>query len=94
MLLYETRNIKVRHTRFSSELGRFPIGECIFCDILLGFPGGRIFFSGSFVVFPVDLILNPLANHAFCKNGADLVKYVLVDVSVGMERGRGSTERS
>ena len=66
------------------ELFRFPVGESSLCEIFLGFPGRGVFLASAFVVFPVDQVLDFLANSTLVQNSADLVIFLLVVFTVGM----------
>jgi hypothetical protein len=74
------------HTCLPGELYGFPVSEGSLCEILLGFPGWGVFLASAFVVFPVDLILDFLADNTLVKNSADLIVFVLVVITVGMGR--------
>ena len=75
-----------KHTNLLGELFRFPVGEGLLCEILLGFPGRSISLTSAFVVFPVDQVLEFLADNALLKNSADLVICLLVVITVRMGR--------
>jgi len=74
------------------ELFCFPVGEGSLCEILLGFPGRSVFLASALVVFPVDQVLDFLADNALFKNSAELVIFLLVVIAVRM--GRGWNNRS
>lgn len=86
MIIFRKMQRTARHTCLLGELFRFPVDECSLCEILLGFPSRRVFLASALVVFPVDQVLDFLADNALVKNSAELVVFVRAVITVGMRR--------